>query len=193
MDELDAGVIRRLADYHAVYRMFDHAGRLLYIGVTGRAGRRFDQHATKRWFPLVAMITLEWHATHAAARLAETRAIAAERPCYNVAGLPRLRRDPAPPRSHAKDAAQQPDVLGDVLKVFGPGPGQHWTVLSGRLLAEFPGRWAHASAATVSALCRDSGVPSVVVTIAATRARGCRRADVETAAANRILTDGGAP
>lgn len=70
---------------YAVYRMFDRAGKLLYIGKTGHAAR-FDSHAVKRWFPLVASITLEWHDTEASALLAEAHAIAIERPRYNIAG-----------------------------------------------------------------------------------------------------------
>lgn len=78
---------RRLADMHAVYRMFDGSARLLYVGRTGRAGERFGDHSVKRWFPLVANITLEWFPTKAAADVAERRAIKRERPRYNIAGI----------------------------------------------------------------------------------------------------------
>jgi hypothetical protein len=84
---LDAATIRRLADMHAVYRLFDEAGTLLYVGMSGRTGRRFDDHAVKNWWPLVRTITLEWHDTKAQADLAERRAISTERPRYNKAGL----------------------------------------------------------------------------------------------------------
>ena len=83
-DDIDPDVLRRLADMHAVYRMFDAVGRLLYIGRTGDAGRRFGSHNSKRWFPLVATIALEWYATEAAAALAEQRAIIKEHPRYNL-------------------------------------------------------------------------------------------------------------
>ena len=80
----DPRVVQRLADMHAVYRMSDRDGRLLYIGRTGNIGQRFGDHSMKRWFPLVATITLEWFPTKAAAVLAERRAIISERPKYNT-------------------------------------------------------------------------------------------------------------
>jgi hypothetical protein len=198
MTEVDPGVIRRLADMHAVYRMFDHAGRLLYIGMTGQAGQRFGSHSQKVWFPLVSMITLEWHTTHAEAYLAETRAIAAERPRYNVAGTPKLaarrgRGQQPAARAAAKPAAPPPDrnVLGDVLKVFGDARGLHWQTIADRLAAQFPERWADVSKGAISAQARALGVPSVNVRYPTAGdgkvLQGCRRADVEVAAANQIL------
>ena len=55
------------------------------------------------------------------------------------------------------------DVLADVLAVFGTDPALHWAVLADRLAAQFPDRWADATADAVSAQCRDLGVPSVPV------------------------------
>lgn len=186
--DLDPGVIRRLADMHAVYRMFDHAGRLLYIGKSGRAGR-FDEHAVKRWFPLVSAITLEWHATHAEAMLAEKRAIAAERPRYNIAGSP-----VAPKRAvRGKVAAvlpmappKPPNVLSDVLKVFGDAKGLHWQTIAERLAKQFPGRWADVTRDAISVQCRDLGVPSVQVHALGVNRQGCRRTSVEDAVTRRL-------
>lgn len=77
------------------------------------------------------------------------------------------------------------DVLADVLAVFGADSGLHWAVLAERLAAQFPDRWADATAEAVSAQCRDLGVPSAGVRYPSTRAgqvkAGCRRADVEGA------------
>jgi DNA-binding XRE family transcriptional regulator/predicted GIY-YIG superfamily endonuclease len=84
-------LLRRVAEMHAVYRMYDGGGRVLYIGISGVAGRRFDQHSEKAWFPQVANITLEWFPTKAAAVLAENRAIAAEQPRYNTRGKKKSR------------------------------------------------------------------------------------------------------
>lgn len=78
---------RRFAEMHALYRMYDERGRLLYVGITGDLGKRLGQHSFKRWFPLVEKITLEWKETRASALLSESRAIVAERPRYNKAGL----------------------------------------------------------------------------------------------------------
>jgi S-DNA-T family DNA segregation ATPase FtsK/SpoIIIE len=77
------------------------------------------------------------------------------------------------------------DVLADVLAVFAADPALHWPVLAGRLAAQFPDRWADATADAVSAQCRDLGVPSVVVKSAGQSLRGCRREDVRRAAAGQ--------
>jgi hypothetical protein len=92
VSEIDPRVVRRIADMHAVYRMYDEQGVLLYIGRTGNAGRRFGDHTSKRWFPLVATIKMEWLPGEASAVLAERRAIQQEHPRYNVAETRRSRR-----------------------------------------------------------------------------------------------------
>jgi len=90
--DIDPRDVRRMADMQTVYRMFDREDRLLYIGRTGDAGRRFGEHAAKRWFPLVETIKLEWFPTEAAAVLAERRAIQSENPRYNKADRKPARR-----------------------------------------------------------------------------------------------------
>ena len=79
------------------------------------------------------------------------------------------------------------DVLADVLSVFGPGEaGLHWQVIADRLAEHHPDRWTGATAESVSAECRDLGIPSVGVRFPSTRdgkvLAGCRRADVEAKA-----------
>jgi predicted GIY-YIG superfamily endonuclease len=189
MSEVDPGVIRRLADMHAVYRMFGHAGQLIYVGMTGKAGQRFGDHSSKRWFPQVSTITLEWHATHAQAVLAEKRAITTERPRYNVVGTPRLAvgRRGQPVAAKPVEPDQPADVLGDILKAFGDDKGLFWKTLAERLAAQIPSRWAVATAESVSAVARSQDVPSTNVRCGDKVLKGCRRADVEVAAANRIL------
>jgi len=82
-----------------------------------------------------------------------------------------------------QDTSRAPrDVLGDVLAVFAGEPGLHWEAAAGRLARRFPDRWAGATADAVSAQCRALGVPSVDVKMAGANLKGCRRADVETAA-----------
>jgi S-DNA-T family DNA segregation ATPase FtsK/SpoIIIE len=80
------------------------------------------------------------------------------------------------------DQAPQRDVLADVLDVLGDAAGLHWPELAARLEARFPDRWQDTSGEAVSAELRARGVPSVVVKVAGTAARGCRLADVEKAA-----------
>ncbi len=102
MTVADASAVHALVEMHAVYRMLDREGRVLYIGVTGHVGQRFGDHAMKRWFPLVATITLEWYPDKDAAVQAEREAILAERPPYNSQifsvnpNHPRIWRKPAP-------------------------------------------------------------------------------------------------
>ena len=80
------------------------------------------------------------------------------------------------------DAAPR-NVLSDVLSMFGPGEsGLHWQVIADRLNERHPDRWTGATAESVSAECRDLGVPSVTVKMAGAVLRGCRRGDVEAAA-----------
>lgn len=183
--DIDPRVIRRLADMHAVYRMWGHAGELLYIGKTGHL-HRFDDHAVKRWFPAVSRITLEWYETEAAARVAERRAIQTERPRYNIADTPKRRRREAAPLAPVK---QLPDrsILADVLHVFGDVPGLHWGVLAERLAADISGRWASATKELLSVQCRALGIPSVSINMRLADGQrytrqGCRRTDVEKAA-----------
>jgi hypothetical protein len=114
---------RRLADMHALYRMFDEHGHLLYIGITGDLGKRLGQHSFKRWFPLVQRITLEWLPNRAAALVAERRAISAERPRYNLAVLqppkepPKKARRPVPRKPEPPAAPRK--LLDDLDEVLG--------------------------------------------------------------------------
>lgn len=192
--ELDPRLVRRLADMNAAYRMYGHTGELLYIGMTGQI-RRFDSHAMKRWFPLVSRITLEWHQTEAAARLAEHRAIKAERPRYNIADTPRGRRAARTPAAPvelptARKAGPQRDVLMDVLRVFGDRNGLPWAVLAERLAEQIPSRWSGVTKQVVSSECRALGIRSVCVSMridGVTRVwQGCKKDDVERMSIERL-------
>jgi DNA segregation ATPase FtsK/SpoIIIE, S-DNA-T family len=78
------------------------------------------------------------------------------------------------------------DALADVASVFLAGePGLHWETVAERLAGRIPQRWADVTAESISAQCRGLGVPSVVVKMAGEGRRGCRRSDVETAAAGQ--------
>jgi predicted GIY-YIG superfamily endonuclease len=68
----------------ALYRLYDSAGELLYIGVTSNPQVRWGQHKSEKpWWPQVARKTLEWLPTRDEALDAEPRAIVSERPRYN--------------------------------------------------------------------------------------------------------------
>ena len=118
ISDLDPRVIRRITDMAAVYRMFDRDGKLLYVGKTSCAGR-FDDHAVKRFFPLLATITLEWHDTEASALVAERTAIVSERPRYNIAGKQGAQLAPLP--------LLTPPLIRDVLGVLRPREERIWT------------------------------------------------------------------
>jgi len=179
--EIDADTLTQIADMHAVYRMFDRTGGLLYVGVTGRA-RRFDEHAVKRWFPAVRHIALDWYATEAEARHVERVAIRTEEPRYNITGAP----PPGQGILSVVDAPAPPacgrDVLADVLAVFADAPGLHWGVLAKRLAQRWPDRWADVTAESLSAQCRALGVPSVDVKAGGVTLKGCRKVALDRAA-----------
>jgi excinuclease UvrABC nuclease subunit len=70
---------------NAVYRMFDEAGDLLYIGKSNQFMGRVHQHAeTKGWWPEVANISITHYPCRCTAEDAERDAIVAEMPKYNV-------------------------------------------------------------------------------------------------------------
>jgi S-DNA-T family DNA segregation ATPase FtsK/SpoIIIE len=79
------------------------------------------------------------------------------------------------------DATPQRDVLADVAEALGGATGLHWQALADRLAERFPERWAEATGDAVRAELGARGVPSVVVVMNGTRARGCRAADVDKA------------
>ncbi len=72
-----------------LYRLFSAEEDLIYVGIAGNPGRRFEQHAEdKPWWSAVATIRLEHFDTRDAARAAERHAIATELPYRNKADVP---------------------------------------------------------------------------------------------------------
>lgn len=70
-----------------VYRCFDSAGNLLYIGSTFQRNQRFRSHElTSQWWAQAADIKLEKFQSIAEARFAEAKAIFAEKPPHNHIG-----------------------------------------------------------------------------------------------------------
>jgi predicted GIY-YIG superfamily endonuclease len=71
----------------ALYRFFNAAGRLLYVGITDHLKRRFEEHAAEKpWWPEVTRKTVQWYPTRTLAAEAELAAIRAERPLCNIQG-----------------------------------------------------------------------------------------------------------
>lgn len=74
-----------------VYRHFDAAGTLLYVGQSLCAATRTQQHRWKsHWFDDVVRIELERHETLKEALIAERVAIDRERPAHNIAMNPTI-------------------------------------------------------------------------------------------------------
>ena len=71
----------------ALYRMYDGAGRLLYVGISRDPDVRWEQHQywSSSWQGSVARSVVEWHASRTLALSAEEEAIQTERPIYNKA------------------------------------------------------------------------------------------------------------
>lgn len=70
---------------HTLYRFYDRAGGLLYVGITNNPPRRFGKHKDeKEWWRHVARIALEHHPTREALAAAERAAIETEGPLHNI-------------------------------------------------------------------------------------------------------------
>ncbi|MEV8610211.1 GIY-YIG nuclease family protein [Amycolatopsis sp. NPDC051373] len=70
---------------HALYRMYDETGQLLYVGISIDPGKRMAQHRSdKPWFSQVANITVQPMPSRKAALEAERESIKNERPTFNV-------------------------------------------------------------------------------------------------------------
>lgn len=67
-----------------LYRMYDQADELLYVGITTNIERRIDKHRRRSFWDSVDRIELEHFATRLDATDAETLAIATERPVFNL-------------------------------------------------------------------------------------------------------------
>lgn len=72
-----------------LYRLYDKADRLLYIGTSADTQTRWEQHAREKlWWSSVARATVEWHPDRTTAMAAERAAIKAEAPLHNDKATP---------------------------------------------------------------------------------------------------------
>lgn len=74
-----------MAPRHALYRLFDSDGKLLYVGETNNPDRRLEQHRKNKPWNQVASIAVAWLENREVALMAERAAIEVERPTWNVA------------------------------------------------------------------------------------------------------------
>lgn len=70
--------------HHSLYRFYDEAGILLYVGISVNPLGRWDQHRTKTWWRDVRTATIEPCESREAALDAELAAIRAENPQHNI-------------------------------------------------------------------------------------------------------------
>lgn len=69
----------------AVYRLYGHDGELVYVGMTVNIERRLADHERGSfWWPHVARTAVVWYDTRPEADAAESEAVAAEKPLYNM-------------------------------------------------------------------------------------------------------------
>lgn len=68
---------------HQLYRHFDKAGRLLYVGISSNFAKRTNGHKSAHWFRRIASMTVEHFGSRTAAQEAERAAIQQERPIHN--------------------------------------------------------------------------------------------------------------
>lgn len=74
-----------MSERTALYRFFDEAGALLYVGITNDTETRWAVHAReKAWWADVHRTAVEWKTTRAEAETAEAEAIGREAPRWNV-------------------------------------------------------------------------------------------------------------
>lgn len=103
----------------AVYRPYDAAGTLLYVGKSRNPAGRCKQHAkVKPWWPDVARVDVEWFDSGDEAEAAEIAAIRAERPRWNVQHAARPPQATAP-RLAALSAAETAELEAFLLDVEG--------------------------------------------------------------------------
>ena len=69
---------------HVLYRFYDAAGALLYVGITCNRRARFAAHRKAPWASEAVRSTVEPYPDRTSAHAAEIAAIAAEHPRHNV-------------------------------------------------------------------------------------------------------------
>jgi hypothetical protein len=75
----------------SLYRIYDHSGRLLYVGVSINPFERLRTHAIQRsWWVDVCSIQIEFYPCNNAALDAELKCIREEAPKHNIRSAKRM-------------------------------------------------------------------------------------------------------
>jgi len=132
-----------------VYRYYDAAGRLLYVGLTGQGyGRAHDHRRTAPWWPLVVRGEFEHFADGPEALRHETALIASLAPLYNRADNPgRVPARLGRPRRADRDRP----------RLVGPG-GPKRQQVEAHLAQLTPDQLARLTAREVTAELTDAGM-----------------------------------
>jgi predicted GIY-YIG superfamily endonuclease len=95
----------------SLYRHWDTEGRLLYVGISTDVINRLQGHRScSLWYEQIHVVEVEHFATRQEALAAETAAIKAEKPLFNVINN-RPPKPPRPPKVPARNVAPRA-VLG---------------------------------------------------------------------------------
>lgn len=74
-----------MTENHVLYRFYDAAGLLLYVGITCNPPQRFREHRdSKDWWTEVERVTLQHYRNRENLARAERRAIRDEHPLHNI-------------------------------------------------------------------------------------------------------------
>jgi predicted GIY-YIG superfamily endonuclease len=130
----------------ALYRHYDAAGTLLYIGIATNPMERTDSHLrVAAWADQIASVTVERHPSRDAALRAERLAVVAERPLHNSIW-------------HIAD--EEKAAVANIIAALTPeamcaalGSGKH-AVRFAKNDGKFPGSWY----GTLLPLCDAAGI-----------------------------------
>lgn len=128
----------------ALYRIFAGGDLLLYIGISKDFGTRWNQHAKAQpWWGEMERQTVDWYPSRPDADEAETTAIKAEKPKYNIVHAepkplrPRGAMTPAPRKVNSPGGGARHPISPDRLFPLEPLPG---CPTKGELILAEPGK-----------------------------------------------------
>ncbi|MGW6557926.1 GIY-YIG nuclease family protein [Streptomyces hydrogenans] len=100
-----------------MYRFYDAANELIYVGITNNPPKRWQLHAyEKSWWKDVVTREVEWYPTREEAEVVESQVIDYQRPKWNTDGGEPERGRPGSGSSWKRHAGWEPDeaILGIV-------------------------------------------------------------------------------